>query len=264
MRFRSERRSHRRAHLRSVVHPASQHDARGVLPESRVARRASVLPLSLLVEVHRAARSRLRQAMDSGVALRCRSESARRSGLVRPHPRGDMRGLDGPELRAPNDVAVWPAEGANPVETRLQERLLRFAVPLGRRCRDQHERADRGRDRWTAGLFDSCGRVRHHPGRHAPLPLSAQRERRACCTWRRRSTSTHARSRTALRSDAGGRTPAAEFVKGFVRPRGLDVAATPLLADAIEELGRLPARGAYASRWVADPADGLCIRSRSG
>ena len=33
-----------------------------------------------------------------------------------------------------------------------------------------------------------------------------------------------------------------EFVKGFVRPRGLDVAATPLLADAIEELGRLPAR----------------------
>ena len=33
-----------------------------------------------------------------------------------------------------------------------------------------------------------------------------------------------------------------EFVKGFVRPRGLDAAATPLLASAIEELGRSPAR----------------------
>jgi hypothetical protein len=33
-----------------------------------------------------------------------------------------------------------------------------------------------------------------------------------------------------------------DFVKGFVRPHGLDVAATPLLAEAIEDLGRSPAR----------------------
>ena len=30
------------------------------------------------------------------------------------------------------------------------------------------------------------------------------------------------------------------FIEGFVRPHGLERPATPLMADAIEELGRLP------------------------
>ena len=51
-------------------------------------------------------------------ALRSASDvRVREAGvLVRPHPRGDMRGLDGPALRNHGDVVVWPADGANPVD----------------------------------------------------------------------------------------------------------------------------------------------------
>ena len=40
------------------------------------------------------------------------------------------------------------------------------------------------------------------------------------------------------------------FVEGFVRPRGLDAPATPLLADAIERLGELQVTALTHPVWV--------------
>ena len=53
----------------------------------------------------------------------------------------------------------------------------------------------------------------------------------------------HARAlATALDSPDAVARRLQPFVRGFVRPHGLDVPATPLLADSIETLARLPKR----------------------
>jgi hypothetical protein len=52
---------------------------------------------------------------------------------------------------------------------------------------------------------------------------------------------------TALKSPAVCAEQLRSFVRGFVRPNGLDVPATPLLADGIEALGRLPKRAPMRS-----------------
>jgi hypothetical protein len=45
---------------------------------------------------------------------------------------------------------------------------------------------------------------------------------------------------TALINGGDDNARVREFVRQFVRPAGLDVAATPALVDAVEELGRTP------------------------
>jgi hypothetical protein len=40
------------------------------------------------------------------------------------------------------------------------------------------------------------------------------------------------------------------FVEGFVRPHGLETPATPLLADAIEQLGELQVKALTPPVWV--------------
>ena len=65
------------------------------------------------ISARRSSSRRAKPTSSSGGFRRCASAADPRvrdaAVLVRPHPRGDMRGLDGPELRGPNDVAVWPA-----------------------------------------------------------------------------------------------------------------------------------------------------------
>ena len=55
-----------------------------------------------------------------------------------------------------------------------------------------------------------------------------------------------------LDEDAGDAERRRRFVESFVRPHGLDKPATPIFADAVEELARIPVRG-DATR-VAAPA----------
>jgi hypothetical protein len=161
--------------------------------------------------------------------------------LVRPHPRGDNRGLDGPDLRGPKDVAVWPPEGANPVDTDSRndyfDSLFHSVAAVGINTSAQIEAGIVGRQVY------SIRAVEYATTQEGTLHFHYLLSENGGLLHMSPTLEEHAR----VLSTALDRTPEddrrlREFVKGFVRPRGLDVAATPLLADAIEDLGRLPAR----------------------
>ena len=173
------------------------------------------------ISARRSSSRRARPNSSSGGFRRCAPRPMPRvreaAVLVRPHPRGDMRGLDGPELtRGRTTSRCGLPEGANPVDTDSQERLLRFAVPLGRCCRDQHERADRGWDRWTAGVFDPRGRSTSPRKKGRSTFTICSTRTAGCCTWRRRSRSTRAHCSTALDRTPEDEQPAAG-VRGGIR-----------------------------------------------
>jgi hypothetical protein len=157
--------------------------------------------------------------------------------LVRPHPRGDMRGLDGPALGACRDVVIWPAGGANPVDAASRndyfDSLYHSAAAVGINTSAQIEAGIVGRPVYSIrapeyattqeGTLHFHYLLNEHGGL---LHMAADFE-----------------DHTRALATALDRTPAdeqrlREFVKGFVRPHGLEVPATPRLADAIERLGR--------------------------
>jgi hypothetical protein len=159
--------------------------------------------------------------------------------LVRPHPRGDNRGLDAPEFRAPNNVAVWPSEGANPVDTESRndyfDSLYHCAAAVGINTSAQIEAGIVGRQVYSIRAPEYAttqeGTLHFHyllseNGGLLHMSPTLEEHARALSSALDRSPEDEQRLR--------------DFVKGFVRPHGLDVAATPLLADAIEQLGRLP------------------------
>jgi hypothetical protein len=161
--------------------------------------------------------------------------------LVRPHPRGDMRGLDGSELRNARDVVVWPSQGANPVDTDSRndyfDSLFHSAAAVGINTSAQIEAGIVGRQVYSIRAPEYAttqeGTLHFHYllNEHGGLLHMAS-------TF---EDHTRALAGALQRTEADDRR-LREFVKGFVRPRGLDVAATPLLVNAIEDLGRSPAR----------------------
>jgi hypothetical protein len=161
--------------------------------------------------------------------------------LVRPHPRGDMRGLDGPGLRQYRDVAVWPPDGANPVDAGSKndyfDSLHHSAAAVGINTSAQIEAGIVGRPVYSIrapeyvttqeGTLHFHYLLNEHGGLLQMASTLAEHTRALSAALDRTVTDDQ-----RLR----------DFVKGFVRPHGLDVAATPLLAEAIEGLGRSPAR----------------------
>jgi len=163
--------------------------------------------------------------------------------LVRPHPRGDMRGLDGPELKRYQDVVVWPPDGANPVDAGSKndyfDSLHHSVAAVGINTSAQIEAGIVGRPVYSIRAPEYVttqeGTLHFHYllNEHGGLLQMAStfEEHTGALT-------------TALDRTATDEQRLRDFVEGFVRPRGLDVAATPVLASAIEDLGRSPARAA--------------------
>ena len=136
----------RRAGLRPVVRAPAEHDARGVLPQGRPARRQAVLPVSLFVAVHRA--GRVASSSTSGCAPCGQAPDPRVQAGRHPDPAasGEPAAVAALRLlRAPGRRAV-AARRRQPGGSGVEERLLRLDVSLGRRGRDQHQRADRVRE----------------------------------------------------------------------------------------------------------------------
>lgn len=161
--------------------------------------------------------------------------------LVRPHPRGDMRGLTGSELREFRDVAIWPAAGANPVDADSRneyfDSLCHAAAAVGINTSAQIEAGIVGRPVYSIRAPEYVttqeGTLHFHyllieNGGLLHMAATFEEHTRALAD--------------ALDRTAGDDQQLRDFVKGFVRPHGLDVAATPLLANAIEGLGRSTAR----------------------
>ena len=86
------------------------------------------------------------------------------------------------------------------------------------------------------------------PGRHDPLPLPADRQRRAAARRAQPRRARCALLADSLAGDGGGDPKAAAFADGFIRPFGLDQAATPRFVEALERWWRSRRRAAARRR----------------
>ena len=185
------------------------------------------------------------QALRSASDPRVRESSV----LIRPHPRNDMSRWKRFDLAEFPHVVLWPGEGANPVDAGSKndyfDSLYHSAAAVGINTSAQIEAGIAGRQVFSirapeyAATQEGTLHFRYLLNEHGGLlHMSGTVEEH-----------TRAIARVFDRSDEDERK-LAKFVEGFVRPRGIDVPATPLLADEIERLGHLRVEPLTQSIWV--------------
>ncbi len=159
--------------------------------------------------------------------------------LVRPHPDNlkPWQQFDAAELPG---VAVWPRLGGEPIDRDSKndyfDSIYHAAAAVGINTSAQIEAGIIGRPVYSIRVPEYAGTQDGTLHFHYLVDEGGGLLRTAG------SLEEHVRDLAGALSE--GTAPvqqAAEFVRAFVRPNGLDVAATPCLAQAIEELGRLPA-----------------------
>ena len=185
------------------------------------------------------------QALRSASDPRVRETSI----LIRPHPRNDMSRWKRFDLSAFPHVVLWPEEGTNPVDAVSKndyfDSLYHSAAAVGINTSAQIEAGIVGKQVYSIRASEYVatqeGTLHFHYllTEHGGLLHMAE------------TLEEHARAiaRVFERSEEDDRKLRA-FVEGFVRPRGLDAPATPLLADAIERLGELQVTALTHPVWV--------------
>ena len=244
---------------------ASLPDPGGVLCGGRSAPRPPDHPLRLLIGLHRPGRAGLRPRLDRAAPRARRRPRRRRS--PRPPSSAVRDAVGGGEARwTPGRALAAPRRGS--LRRGRAAQLLRLDLPRGRRRRDQHHRTDRGGDRRPSGAHAALGRVPRDAAGHAALPLPPGGGLRAAVRRGdvREPTRGSSRSRCSGRPDDGRNE---RFLRRFVRPLGLDVAACRggrecgRGARGETGAGACPAAGCRAARpgGAAPSGDG---RSRPG
>ena len=158
--------------------------------------------------------------------------------LIRPHPENlqPWQRFDFSELR---NVALWPRGGANPVDTNSKndyfDSMYHSAAAVGINTSAQIEAGIVGRPVFSVRVPEYAGTQEGTLHFHYLLNENGGLLHMAD------SLEEHARQLVAAvdRTEDDARQ-LRNFVQAFVRPAGLDVPATPVLADAIEDLARMP------------------------
>ena len=179
--------------------------------------------------------------------------------LIRPHPQNlqPWRKFD---FTAFDRVSVWPAGGANPIDTAskndFHDSLYHCALAVGINTSAQIEAGIVGRSVFTVQSEEHVGTQEGTLHFHYLLEaggglLHNARDFDEHIVQLARGFERRPEDGEKLRG----------FVEAFVRPKGLDTPATPLLVDSIEAQGRQPAPspdrpGAllYLLRWLLYPA----------
>ena len=155
--------------------------------------------------------------------------------LVRPHPLNPLPEADLNALEALKGVAVFPRRGENPVDDRGRDdyfdSIFHASAVVGLNTSALIEAAIPGRPVFTTrpasdGTVHFSYLLAENGGPAATAPTLREHARQVAAAVKR-----------------GKDSPALEFVRRFVRPYGLDEAATPRLADALEEAARNGAAG---------------------
>ena len=177
-------------------------------------------------------------------------ERLRRAGvLVRPHPIGKVwKAVD---LSRFGNATVWPAKPRRPVEPQEQadffDSLVHSAAVVGLNTTAMIEAAIVGKSVLTvlAPEFAQESTLHFHyllAENGGFLHVASSLEEHVTQLGR------------VLEDDAAGAERRRRFVESFVRPRGLERAATPILADEVEELSELPVEaGAQPGRLLLRP-----------
>jgi hypothetical protein len=158
--------------------------------------------------------------------------------LIRPHPENlqPWQRFDFNELR---DVVLWPRGGANPVDAGSKndyyDSMYHAVASVGINTSAQIESGIVGRPVFSIRVPEYAGT--QEGTLHFRYLLSAN----GGLLHMAATLDEHVAALAGAldRTEADDRKLRA-FVEGFVRPRGLDTPATPVLADAIEALAALP------------------------
>jgi hypothetical protein len=158
--------------------------------------------------------------------------------LIRPHPENlqPWQRFDFSDLR---DVVLWPRGGANPVDQGSKndyfDSMYHAAAAVGINTSAQIEAGIVGRPVFSVRVPEYAATQEGTLHFHYLLKDSGGLLHMAD------SLEAHTVDlvKAVARTEEDDRRLRG-FVAGFVRPRGLDQSATPILADAIEELGRQP------------------------
>ena len=159
----------------------------------------AVLPVSLLVAVHRAGRGGVHRQVGARRPLRRPIRASAQAGiLIRPHP-GEPAAVAAVRLRRSSRTsccgrAAAPTRSITASKNDYFDSMYHSVAAVGINTSAQIESGIVGRPVFSVRVRE----VRRHAGRHAALPLPAERERRPAAHGRRRSTSTCATLTAAL------------------------------------------------------------------
>ena len=195
--------------------------------------------------------------LDSGGALQQRSpaEGHRHPGAAAPGAARRMARRRSVGL--PQPVVLGRAPGGR----RVEGRLLRFDVLQRRGRRAQHQRVPRVRLRRQARAHGAAaGDLGPQPGRDDPLPLPAERQRRAAARGAQPRRAPAAARRLARRRRAAAIRRRRRSPTGFIRPFGPDQAGDAAIRRALEQVAAGPA---HRARGGAAPLALARFRSRS-
>ena len=186
-------------------------------------------------------------------ALRGAADPALRevSIVVRPHPQNSesFQRVDYSEY---GPVVVWPRGAADPVDVRSKadyfDSLYHAVAAVGINTSAQIEAGIVDRPVYTVQTAEHAGT--QEGTLHFRYLTDAERRLVHSASGFGEHLSQLGRL-LAGETDDDGSAARRAFVHSFVRPHGLEVPATPRLAEAIEALGRLPSRGRPRTRlWL--------------
>ena len=158
--------------------------------------------------------------------------------LVRPHPQ-NLQAWHKFDLAQFENVAIWPAGGSNPIDedsrNDFHDSLYHSVLAVGVNTSAQIEAGIVGRPVFTIETDE------HADTQAGTLHFQYLLEAGGGLVHTARSFEEHiAQLAQAFVTRPEETAKLQSFIEAFVRPHGLDVPATPLLVEGIEELGRLP------------------------
>ena len=158
--------------------------------------------------------------------------------LVRPHPQ-NLQPWHKFDFAKYDHVAVWPTNGANPVDDASKndyyDSLYHSVLAVGVNTSAQIEAGIVGRPVFTIQTDE------HADTQAGTLHFRYLLEAGGGLLHTARDFDEHvAQLAQGFETRPEEAARLRSFVEAFVRPRGIDVPATPLLADGIEELGQMP------------------------
>jgi hypothetical protein len=168
--------------------------------------------------------------------------------LVRPHPYNAVAWQTA-ELSDLGHVVVFPRRGYNPIDEENRndyfDSLFHAAAVVGINTSAMIEAAILGRPVFSVLTPEFAGTQDGTLHFHYLLPENGGFVRLA------KSLPEHiALLSDALRHPEAVRDQTARFVRAFIRPYGVDVPCTPIVADTIEAFGRTPTRPEATPLWA--------------
>ena len=178
--------------------------------------------------------------------------------LVRPHPQ-NLQPWHKYDFSEFDHVSVWPAGGDNPVDAGSKndfyDSLFHSEMAVGVNTSAQIEAGIVGRPVFTIQTEEHVGT------QEGTLHFKYLVEAGGGLLHNAHDFDEHvAQLGRAFGQQSEEQAKLKGFIEAFVRPKGLDVAATPLIVNGIEDLGRLPQLSAsgtpawlYPLRWLLYP-----------